>query len=98
MTSANSRSSTQDARRKRALYRAWHRGTRELDMLLGRYAEANIPAMGEAALDRFEALMEAPEPQIMEWIAGRAEPPPEIDHALVEDLRRFHAARPVARD
>ncbi|MGE0232552.1 MAG: succinate dehydrogenase assembly factor 2 [Flavobacteriaceae bacterium] len=98
MTSRPSESPTPDARRKRILYRAWHRGTRELDMLIGRFAAAKIEGMDDTALDGLEALMEAPEPMIMEWVTGRAEPPAGIDHSLVEQLRVFHAAHPVARD
>ena len=98
MTSRPDQTQSPDARRKRILYRAWHRGTRELDMLIGRFAAARIEAMDDVALDRLEALMEAPEPFIMEWVTGRAEPPAGIDHSLIEDLRAFHAAHPVARD
>lgn len=98
MTSRTPETQTPDARRKRILYRAWHRGTRELDMLIGRYAAARIETMTDTDLDRLEALMEAPEPLIMEWVTGRAEPPAGIDHSLIEDLRAFHAAYPVARD
>ncbi len=50
-----------DPRRKRILFRAWHRGTREMDLLMGQYAEKAIDAMSDAELDIFEALIEVPD-------------------------------------
>ena len=47
-------------RRKRLRYRAWHRGTKEMDLILGPFADANVEAYDEAALDRLESLMEEP--------------------------------------
>ena len=46
-------------RRRRLRYRAWHRGTRELDLLLGPFADAELDSMEPAELDRFEALLDA---------------------------------------
>jgi antitoxin CptB len=51
-----------EERRRRAQYRAAHRGTLEMDWLLGRYAAAALPAMPQAELDRFEGLLTLPDP------------------------------------
>ena len=68
-----------DIRRKRLLFRSWHRGTREADLILGSFAERISPGSTTAQLDRFEALLEVPDAELFDWIAGRAAPPPEHD-------------------
>jgi len=55
-------------RRKRALYRAQHRGTKELDWMLGRYAETKLSDMGAADLTTFEAFLQAADPEINAWL------------------------------
>src|ERR1700680_2843343 len=69
-----------DTRRKRLLFRSWHRGTREADLILGSFAEANLAGFDDGQLDRYEALLNVPDPDLFDWIVGRADPPPECDH------------------
>lgn len=79
-----------ELRRRRALYRASHRGTKEMDWLLGRYAEARLPEMGEAELGRFERLLALPDPELQKWIL---DPATLADSDIAPDialLRRFH--------
>lgn len=57
-----------DVRRKRVLYRAEHRGSKELDFLLGRFARTVLPNMVDAELDLFEELLLLPEPEIERMI------------------------------
>jgi antitoxin CptB len=79
-----------DMRRRRAQFRASHRGTKEMDWLLGRFAEARLAEMDEAALGQFERLLALPDPDLESWIMNR-EPPAEGDHArLLKELRAFH--------
>jgi antitoxin CptB len=78
-----------DIRRKRLLFRSWHRGTREADLLLGGFAEANLAGFDKARLDRYEALLECPDADLFDWIAGRATPPPEHDHDVTRLLLAF---------
>ena len=63
------------ARRRRILFRAWHRGTREMDLILGRFANAEIKNLSESDLDDFERLLEAADPDLFAWITGEAVPP-----------------------
>jgi antitoxin CptB len=63
-----------EIRRKRALYRAGHRGTKELDLILGRYAKARVPGMDEARLAAFEQFLAFPDPDIDLWIRGSGAP------------------------
>jgi len=58
-----------DARRRRIRFRAWHRGTKENDLILGSFADAHLAGLSTADLDAFEALMEAPEQDVYGWIA-----------------------------
>jgi antitoxin CptB len=79
-----------DMRRRRAQFRASHRGTKEMDWLLGRFAEARLALMGETELAEFERLLALPDPDVEAWIMN-GELSPEGDHArLLKELRAFH--------
>jgi antitoxin CptB len=80
-------SATLDERRRRILFRAWRRGLREMDIVMGRFADAHLPTMSEAELDAFERLLDAPDPQTLAWILGQDAPPADVDAALVARLR-----------
>lgn len=80
-----------DPRRKRLLYRAWHRGMREMDYVLGTFANVSIADMGEEELADFEQLMTVPDPDMYKWLSGTADVPPNWDTALVRRIRDFHA-------
>jgi len=79
-----------DIRRKRLFYRAWHRGTREADLILGSFAKAYLGGFDAAQLDRFEALLNCPDAELFDWINARATPPPEYDHDVTRLLLAFH--------
>ncbi len=64
-----------DARRRRLLFRATHRGTRENDILVGGFVAARIDAFSEAEMDALEAIMELPDPAVADWLTGRAPMP-----------------------
>ncbi|MGH7058027.1 MAG: succinate dehydrogenase assembly factor 2 [Acetobacteraceae bacterium] len=76
-----------DPRRRRLLYRATHRGTRENDLLVGGYVAARIGGMNEATLAALERLLEAPEPDLAGWLAGTIQAPPEYDGPLLRAMR-----------
>ena len=76
-------------RRKKLLFRAWHRGTREADLLLGPYADRHVAAMTPQELDQFEALLEATDGDLVDWISGGAATPPDRDTALLRAIRAF---------
>jgi antitoxin CptB len=76
-----------EIRRKRALYRANHRGTKELDLILGRYAGERLPSMDEAKLAAFEAFLSLPDTDIDLWIRGFAAPDGVV--ASVADIRGY---------
>jgi antitoxin CptB len=80
-------------RRRRLRYRAWHRGTREMDLILGPYADRYIETLNTGALDRLEALMEEQDTDLLEWILGQTQPPEGSDIALIDQLRAFRQAQ-----
>jgi antitoxin CptB len=76
-----------EIRRRRLLFRCWHRGTQEIDLLLGSFAETSLAGFGGAQLDRFEALLDCPDADLFDWITGRSTPPPAYDHDVMRLLR-----------
>ena len=87
---------TPDIRRKRLLFRSWHRGTKETDLLIGSFAEQHLAAFSEAELDGYEALLEQDDGDLFDWITGRVPLPPECDGDILGRLRNFKdTARPA---
>ena len=78
-----------DRRRKRILFRARHRGMHELDIILGRFADARIADLTASELDTFEGLLAAAEPDLYDWLMGAATPPPGAAAALVTEIGAF---------
>jgi antitoxin CptB len=79
-----------DPRRKKIIFRAWHRGMREMDLIMGRFAESNIDHMSDVELDIFELLIEAPDRDLLAWITGREPTPENYDTAVFQALKAFH--------
>jgi antitoxin CptB len=75
-----------DERRRRILFRAWRRGVREMDLIMGRFADAHLPTMNEDELAEFERLLDVPDTQTLAWIVGAEEPPQEYDTPLFARL------------
>lgn len=76
---------------KKLLFRAWHRGTREADLLLGRFADAHVPHMDDAGLDHFAALLNEQDPDIYDWLTEQKPTPPEFQTIVMQTLRDFYA-------
>ena len=86
-----------DARRRRLLFRAWRRGVREMDLIIGRFADAHIEAFDDSGLDDFERLMEAPNAELYAWVVGVESAPAPYDTVVLAELRSFHRrTKPVA--
>lgn len=80
-------------RRKRLRYRAWHRGTKEMDLVLGPFCDANIEGYGAVELDRLEALMNEEDPPLLKWVMRQEEPPTHVDRAFLDLVVADHQAR-----
>jgi antitoxin CptB len=79
-----------DARRRRLLFRSWHRGIVEMDLVLGRFADAQIAQWNEAELDDYERLLEIPDQPFFAWVSGAEAVPPEHDTLMFRRLRAFN--------
>jgi antitoxin CptB len=90
MSGSTRTSADLDPRRKRILYRAWHRGMREMDLLMGRFADAEIGTMSISDLDAFERLIEVPDPDIYRWLTDDGEVPENYRTAVFLRLKEFH--------
>jgi antitoxin CptB len=93
MTGSTLSSDGLDVRRRKLLFRAWHRGTREMDLIMGRFADAHVAHFSEHELEEFERLTELPDPDLLAFVIGDGDLLPDHDSAM---LRRFWAFHRVA--
>jgi len=84
-----------ERRRKRLRFRAWHRGLREVDLVLGPFADSFIGVLDDTDLDAFEALLGAPDNDLYDWFSGRSAPPERFSGPLIERIRA-HTLRPTS--
>lgn len=89
MTGTTRSSDGLDVRRKRLLFRCWHRGTREMDLMLGRFADAHIGDLSESEVGQLEHLIEATDPDLYAALSGVTEPGPDIAGAMFERVKSF---------
>ena len=82
-----------DARLKRLRFRAWHRGTKEADLLIGGYFDACAAGWGEEEMAWFEALLEEQDVDIMAWAIGTAPPPERYQGAMMGRLQQIDYLR-----
>ncbi len=78
-----------EAGRRRAVYRASHRGTKELDLILGGFADARAKSFDASMLARFEKLLDFEEMQLQAWLIGGEAIPPEVDGKLLAQIMQF---------
>ena len=76
-----------DDRRKKLRFRAWRRGFREIDLILGGFADAQLHSLDEAGLRAFEALLDAPDQEVYAWITGEKPAPAAYQGALLGAIR-----------
>src|SRR5579863_9640991 len=91
MTGSTRSSDGLDDRRKRLLFRCWHRGTREMDLILGRFADAEIASLTEQELVQLERLIELPDPDLYAAMTGEVPPAPEYANAVFQRLKAIRA-------
>ncbi len=95
MTGTTRSSEGLDARRKRLLFRCWHRGTREMDLILGRFADAEIGSLSDDEMDQLESLIEVPDVDLYAALTGDRPLEPGLAGPLFSRIRAF---RPVDED
>ncbi len=90
MTGTTRSSEGLDARRRKLLYHAWHRGTREMDLILGRFADAELGTLSEPEVAELERLSDLSDGELYAWISGAKPVPPNYDTAMYRRLLGFN--------
>ena len=92
MTTAGTEISSEglDLRLRKLKFRLWHRGIREMDLIMGRFADAEIENLSDAELDDFERLIDAQDHDIFSWISGTNPTPAEYATPLFARMSEFH--------
>jgi antitoxin CptB len=80
-----------DERRRKLLFRAWRRGVREMDLIIGRFADVHIDKFDAKSLDDFERLIEAPNSDLYAWVTGAESAPAPYDSPVLATLIAFHS-------
>ncbi|MGA8170281.1 MAG: succinate dehydrogenase assembly factor 2 [Methylocystis sp.] len=94
MTGANAETESLDAldlRRRRIRVRAWRRGMREMDLILGGFVDARVETLDARELTQLETLLDADDDLAFRWFCGAEPPPPEQDTPLFKKIAAFHA-------
>ncbi|WMS42168.1 succinate dehydrogenase assembly factor 2 [Acuticoccus sp. MNP-M23] len=80
-------------RRKRLIFQAWHRGTREMDLLMGMFTDEHIDTFTDAELTEFETLLNVPDTVLYRWITEQDEVPDNHRCAILDKIISFHKSR-----
>ena len=76
-----------DNKRRKLIFRSDHRGTKEMDLLLGTFAKKHVPHMSESELDQFEEILKENDPNLYNWITGKEEEPDNVKSPLFDRLK-----------
>jgi antitoxin CptB len=86
----------EESRLRRMQFRAWHRGTKEADLMIGGFFDRYSASWTDAQADWFETLMEEQDVDIMAWAIGTAPVPEQFDGEMMRALRKLDYI-PIAR-
>ncbi|MDR3500079.1 MAG: succinate dehydrogenase assembly factor 2 [Parvibaculum sp.] len=82
--------SDRDIRLRRLKFRSWHRGIKEMDLILGHFADGVMAELSPGDLDQYEALIELEDTTLYNWITGREPTPAEHDTPVLARIRSFN--------
>lgn len=91
MTGTTRSSHGLDPRRRKLLFRSWHRGMRETDLILGCFADSEIADLNAAELDQYERLLDTADTELLGWVTGERQPPPDAP-AILHRIIAFRAS------
>jgi antitoxin CptB len=91
MTGMTRSSEGLDPRRRKLLFMCWHRGIREMDLIMGRFADRNIECLSDQELADLERLSEQPDQSLLSWFTGEFPTPAEYDTPVFRKMREFSA-------
>lgn len=83
---------TIEKKRKRLIFRSWHRGTREMDLVMGTFADSHAVNFDMQELDLYEQLLENSDPDLYNWVSGREEVPANKLTSVMQQLLNHHVA------
>lgn len=83
---------TDEIRRKKLKFRAWRRGFREMDLLIGSFADATLESLDTAGLDEFERLLKVPDWEVYAWLIGQEPVPAQYAGPVLDQLIAFRYA------
>lgn len=86
MTGTTRSSEGLDTRRRKLLFRSWHRGMREMDLILGHFADTRIDKLNDEELDLYEALLDITDKELLSWIIGEAPVPAAVDTLVYRQI------------
>ncbi|MER8582449.1 succinate dehydrogenase assembly factor 2 [Mesorhizobium sp. M1423] len=86
MTGTTRSSEELDTRRRKLLFRSWHRGMREMDLILGSFADAEIGALTGDEIDQYERLLDIPDTEFLPIVTGERPVPTDIDCAVLQKI------------
>ena len=96
MSGSTRTSADLDVRRRKILFRSWHRGLREMDLLMGQFADSEIGKLSDGELADFEHLIEVPDRDLLAWLTGEREVASNYDTPVFRRLKAFHThASPI---
>ena len=81
-----------ERRRRRLLFRATHRGTKENDLMIGGYVASRLATLTDAEMDALEAVMELPDTDLADWLTGRRPLDPAADSPMLREILAFVAS------
>lgn len=91
MTGTSRTSEGLDARQRKLLFRSWHRGMREMDLILGSFADAEIEGLSTDELDQYERLLEINDTDLLPWITGQNPVPSGLDLPILHRVLEWRS-------
>ncbi|MEQ8827155.1 MAG: succinate dehydrogenase assembly factor 2 [Parvibaculum sp.] len=82
--------SERDIRLRKLKFRSWHRGIKEMDLILGHFADSSLESLSDSELDMYEELIGVEDTALYNWLTGREKVPPEHDTAVFARIRTFN--------
>ena len=86
-----------DKKRKQLIFRSWHRGTKEMDQIMGSFANDHVPHYSDAELNAYEDVLQNSDPELYDWICGRCEPPANKMNDVLAQLLKYDYASKRSR-
>lgn len=71
-------------KRKQLSFRSWHRGTREMDLIMGSFADKHIDHFTKEEVKLYDEVLQMPDPDLYDWVSGRVQPPSNVMNSVLE--------------